>query len=482
MKSFLKNKNIGLNSIERIIKDAGFARLKKRSYKEMGITNKNKIIPQRSETINIETLKPFKVDCPSCGIFFFIPYIIESGIIDIVKKCNLPESEAINSINASLSFLLLKLLGNERLSHMDSYDQEPGFGVFAGLNILPKNTYMNTYSCLTSEKMLLKFQREVIVQFKKIFPDLYGGEYINLDFHSIPHYGDNETMEKIWCGAKNKTMKGANTIFASDSQNNTILYTRGDILRKEESSEIKNFVSYWKSINHEVTETLVFDCKFTKYEILDELASDGIKFITLRKRSKSLLDKILRIPDNEWVKVNLKIKKRKHKNISVHENTVRLKNCKNNFRQIIIKDHGRLNPTVIITTDENLSLEKIIEVYAKRWHIENKLSELVSFFNLNALSSPLMIRIHFDILWTMIADTFYRRLSKDLRRYELLTSKTIFRKFINIPGQIEYNGEQFILKIRKRAYTPIIKGIEKLSNPFEIPWLENKKFKIIWTP
>ena len=30
--------------------------------------------------------------------------------------------------------------------------------------------------------------------------------------------------------------------------------------------------------------------------------------------------------------------------------------------------------------------------------IENKLSELVAFFNLNALSSPVMIRIHFDIL------------------------------------------------------------------------------------
>ena len=63
-------------------------------------------------------------------------------------------------------------------------------------------------------------------------------------------------------------------------------------------------------------------------------------------------------------------------------------------------------------------MKNILEVYAKRWRVENKLAELVAFFNLNALSSPIMIRIHFDILWTLIADTLYRRFAQDLRRCE----------------------------------------------------------------
>ncbi|MBE7548987.1 MAG: hypothetical protein HS127_18220 [Planctomycetia bacterium] len=49
-------------------------------------------------------------------------------------------------------------------------------------------------------------------------------------------------MEKIWCGSKGKTMKGANTIIASDSKSNAVLYTRADILRREESQEVKKFV------------------------------------------------------------------------------------------------------------------------------------------------------------------------------------------------------------------------------------------------
>jgi hypothetical protein len=123
----------------------------------------------------------------------------------------------------------------------------------------------------------------------------------------------------------------------------------------------------------------------------------------------------------------------------------------------------------------------VLMVYAKRWHIENKLAELVSFFNLNALSSPLMIRIHFDIIWTVIADTFYHRLAQDLPRFERERASSIFRKFINIPGQIVYDGDKFTIKIRKRAHTPILLGMEKLQNGFSVPWLNNKLVKIEWT-
>jgi len=121
-------------------------------------------------------------------------------------------------------------------------------------------------------------------------------------------------------------------------------------------------------------------------------------------------------------------------------------------------------------------------VYAKRWHIENKIAELVSFFNLNALSSPLMIRIHFDILWTMIADTLYHVFANDLRRFEKELAPTIFKKFINMPGKVVYDGNRFIIKIRKRGHTPILKSVDKLVKPFAVPWLKNRSIEILWTP
>jgi len=474
--------NISARTIERILKDAGFGKLKRRTNKELGKTVKNKIIANRAENLDFTELDPFNVDCPTVGVFFFIPYILESGILDIVKQCHLPESTIIGFTQACLSMLLLKLIGGKRLSHIGAYDQEPGLGIFAGLNLLPKPAYMCSYSCRCSETQLTDLQNKLLYLFKKNYPDFYGSDFINLDFHSIPHYGDESEMEKVWCGSKGKAMKGADTVFACDGQSNAVLYTRADILRNEESREIKKFVNYWKSISGSVEETLVFDCKFTNYKILDELENDNnIKFVTLRKRNAALVKKTLELPQKAWKKVYVPIPKRKYKNVSVHESEVTLKGCENSFRQIAIKDHGRSKPTFILTNNKDLPLKDVLQVYAKRWRVENKLSEMVAFFNLNALSSSIMVRIHFDILWTMIADTLYHRMALDLRRFENNISPTLFKKFIDMPGKVVYDGEKFSVKIRKRAHTPVLKEVEKLKTPFKVPWLDGKLVEIIWT-
>ena len=110
-----------------------------------------------------------------------------------------PKSSDINAEQACLSMLLLKLIGSKRLSHIGAYDHEPGLGVFAGLNFLPKATFMTTYSCRTSNKLLEDFQHQIMKLFQKKYPDFYQSNFINLDFHSIPHFGDNRKWRK--CGA-----------------------------------------------------------------------------------------------------------------------------------------------------------------------------------------------------------------------------------------------------------------------------------------
>jgi transposase len=472
---------ISKSTVGNVIADSQLPKLPRRTNLERGLTQKNQAIPERSKPIDFSNLEQFNIDVPVCGIFFFIPYIIESGIIDIIKNCALPQSSSIDSTQACLSMLALKLIGNERLSHMDSYDHEPGFGLFSGLNFLPKSTYMATYSCRTSEEMVMQLQAKIIAQFRTVFPSFYQGEFINLDFHSIPHFGTESQMEHVWCGARGKAMKGANTLLAQDSQSNAVLYTHADILRKDEPAAIQEFVSYWKKITKTMSETLVFDCKLTSYSVLDELATDNVKFITLRKCNKALLAKTLAIKDEEWSKLYLPIPKRQNKHCRVYETVINLPKCKQSFRQIIIKDHGRANPTFVITNNNDLPLKEVLIVYAKRWHIENKIAELVSFFNLNALSSPLMIRIHFDMLWTVIADTLYHRFAQDLPRFEKVRANTIFRKFIDMPGKISFDGENFKIKIRKHASTPILLGVQKLKNNITVPWLDNRKISIEWT-
>ena len=157
-------------------------------------------------------------------------------------------------------------------------------------------------------------QQKVVSTFREKYPTFYQSQFINLDFHSIPHYGDESQMGKVWCGARGKTFKGANTLLEQDGTNNVILYTKADILRKNETREIKKFVKYWKNITGKLEETLVFDCKLTTYGVLGELDSEEpkITFITLRKRNQNLLKGTFQIPESDWQKVMLPVPKRKH--------------------------------------------------------------------------------------------------------------------------------------------------------------------------
>jgi len=468
-------------TVERILCDAGFSKLCRRTDKERGISKKGMLLPQRSADLNIGELVPFRIDCQVAGVYLFLPYILQSGILDIVSRCDLPESSDIGKVQASLSMLLLKLIGSERLSHINQYDSDMGFGIFAGLNVLPKPGYMCSYSCRTEASILMEFQKKITKNFCRNYPGLYRGDTINLDFHSIPHFGDKSQMEKLWCGARGKTLKGANAFFAQDGESDLLLYANSDIKRKESSLEIKKFADYWLDVKGVACQTLVFDSKLTRYDMLYELDGAGVKFITLRRRGKNITSSTRMIPEGNWKKYYLPIPKRKHRHVKVYEDkAVLLKNHKS-LRQIIIKDHGRAEPTYIITNNFDMKTLDILIIYAKRWHIENKLSELVSFFNMNALSSPIMIRIHFDLLWTVIADTLYHLFARDLRGFEKCRAQTIFKHFIDMPGRIEYDGKRFTVKIRKRAATPILLGVEKLNREILVPWLGNKPLRIIWT-
>ena len=84
------------------------------------------------------------------------------------------------------------------------------------LIFLPLATYMTTYSCRTSEFMLIDLQKQVISHFRNKYPNFYQSDYINLDCNEIPHFGTESLLYKVWCGARGKALKGA-TLLAQDA-------------------------------------------------------------------------------------------------------------------------------------------------------------------------------------------------------------------------------------------------------------------------
>ena len=469
-----------LDTIGRVLHDEGFVKLPRRSRDERGLSKKRTLIPKKATALDLNDLDSYKFECQVGGIYYFIPYILQTGLYDLISTSSFPGTSKLSQINSIFSILALKLIGHERLSKISSYNHDTGFGFFAGLNVPPKTTATSTYSYLIDKEAVQNFSKEFISRMESIYPEYYQGETINLDFHTIPHYGENSMMDTNWAGAKHQRLKSALTLFAQDGKSRYLLYANTDINREDETNEIMNFVDYWVDVKGVIEQTLVFDSKLTTYDKLGELDEANIKFITLRRRGKNLIEEAKNIPEKDWTKVNLKKMKRKYNKFKMYEKEIILPRTKLKVRQVIFKDHGREEPTFLITNNFDIKLETLALQYANRWLIENKFAELVDFFNLNALSSPFMIRIYFDVMLTIVADTLYRLLAKDLNRFENCTPKTIFTDFINCRCKGEIDGDEIIIKMKKKATTPIFKSNEIFQKSYPVPWLGNKKIRYEW--
>ncbi|MDG6219574.1 MAG: transposase [Candidatus Thermoplasmatota archaeon] len=469
-----------LDSINRVLREEGFAKLPRRTSAELGLTKKKTSIPPKAMRLHFDDLSDYSFDCQVGGIFYFIPYMLQMGLYDLINGSSFPETGDLSKVNSVFSILALKLIGHERLSKINSYNFDTGFGFFAGLTVPPKSTATSTYSYRIDQDMINEFMHRYIVKMNTLYPGYYSGETINLDFHNIPHYGERSKMEKNWVGSKHQSMKSALTFFAQDGDSRHLLYVNTDIMKDESSKEIMHFVEYWTGIKGVIDQTLVFDSKLTTYDNLERLNDDHIKFITLRRRGKNLIEEANTLSENEWINVDLKKKKRAHNAFKMYERDIVLPRTELKVRQVIFKDHGRQQPTFLITNNYDFELEELALLYANRWLIENKLSELIDFFKLNALSSPFMIRICFDVLLTLVADTLYRLLSQDLKRYEVSTPKTIFQDFINGGCKGKVKDDRIIIQMKKKATTPIFKSCEVFKQSYEVPWFGGKKLYYEW--
>jgi transposase len=465
---------ISIRTVERVLKEEGYPKLPRRTRLKIGLTVKGAQVPAVSEAIVVSEIDRRRFDCPAAGVFLFAPFIEQLKIEKIINEAGMPGTKAIPAASYLLSFLTLKLIGTERYAHMGDHSFDPGLGLFSGLNVLPKCTAMSTYSYGLDSIHLLRLQKEFVKQATKL--GLYDNRIINLDFHTVPHFGDESVLQKHWAGARNKTMKGALTLFAQDAGSKLILYTAADIQRDESDDQVLAFLSFWKNIRRGIKPTLIFDSKFTTYAKLSELNAQGVKFITLRRRGKKLMDQVNDL--GPWKRINIPHAKRKYPNPLVYESVTTIRDYEGELHQIIVKGNGRERPTFLISNDFDALTELLVGNYSRRWRVENVISEAVKFFNLNALSSPILVKVHFDVIMTMIADTLYNMLAQKLRGFQDCDAPKIYRQFIKGKANLTIRGKEITVTYPRRAHNPILRNVPWHRLPTSISWLNDAKLNL----
>lgn len=465
---------ISVRTVERVLAEEGFSKLPRRTRLKIGLTIKGAEVPQRSERISIAQMEGQRVACESAGAFLFAPFLEKFQVPELVRVAGLPGTKLIPAVSYFLSFLALKIIGTERYSHMGDHGFDPGLGLFAGLNVLPKCTAMSTYSYSLDEVHILKLQQAFVK--RAVHLGLYDGSVINLDFHTIPHYGDESVLQEHWAGARGKRMKGALTLFAQDAASKLILYTAADLMKEEANEQVLHVLSFWKKIHKRVPSTFVFDSKFTTYQHLSLLNTQGVRFITLRRRGKKLIKNLNDL--TPWERIHIPHEKRKYPDPYIHQSLVALKDYEGDLRQIIIRGNGREEPAFLITNDLSAPAERIVSDYARRWRVENVISEAVKFFNLNALSSPILVKVHFDVLMTMMADTLYSMLAQKLRGFEQCDAQKIYRHFVRGKADVAITSGEIQVTYPRRAHNPILRDVPWHRLPQNISWLDSARLNL----
>lgn len=468
-----KGQNLSLETIDNILKDQGFAPLPRRSRKE-----RNSIaIPQKIQPPICQPLPGVTEMADDAfsserggGILIFLPLIQQLGIIQAIETSNFPQTSVIDAVSSVMSFLALKLLGRERLSHDETWNLDRALGMFAGLNVLPKSSTLSSYSY----RVVRSHNQRFLSQLNHIFQDteLEEGEF-NLDFKAIPHWGDASVLEKNWSGSRSRAIKSLLALIVQDPATGFLSYTDTQIKHHNQSGAVIEFVDFWIEGRGICPKMLIFDSRFTTYSHLNQLdkSEQRIKFLTLRRRGKNLRKAVENIPEADWTKISIEVKakdnKRKFKTIKVYESTVKLRNYQGEVRQFIITDHGRPKPTFMITNDFDSDRRTLIKKYARRWLVEQEIAELIKFFHLNQTSSSIVVKVDFDLTMSLLAHNLYQVLTRQLPGFERCTVYTIYRNFIENGAKVKIIGDEIVVALKKKTHLPIL---------FELPWMREKTY------
>ena len=408
------------------------------------------------------------------GLFLFLPDLVRLQVEPLASAAKLPGSLMIPAEHALRAALALKLWSIERKSHVMALVADPGLALFCGLNAMPKKSYLSEYSSRLSHahttRLLGAWHRAVAQD------ELFDATSFNLDFHSVPYYGEDAQLERHYVSMRSRSQPSVLAFLAQDAQGRAFCYSNADLRKGEEAEEIFRFVEFWKKHHGENPRHLVFDSRLTTYPQLARLDRLGITFITLRRRSPALLREIEQLPASAWRRVHLEVPARKYKTPRVFEQPVQLAGA--TLRQLFVLDLGHDKPTILLTNDRHTTQAQLLTRYAQRMLIENALSDAVRFFHMDALSSAVGLKVDFDMALLVIASGLYRLLARRMRGYAEAQARHIFRDLIDTPADVSVSEREVHVRFHRRAHLPIIIASGLLDSPVKVPWWHNHTLRM----
>ena len=405
------------------------------------------------------------------------PDLVSLGLPELVRKAGYPGTRLVPAMSWLLSLLALKLTRTRRVSHVDDLlISDPAASLFAGLAVLPKKSALTDYSYRTGHDHQRQFLAALDARMIERGLATADNAIFDLDFHAVMHWGHDPALEKHYVPTRSQRARSVLTFFAQNTGTHNLVYANADISKAGQAREVIAFCDHWKTVSGNDPAMLIMDQKVTTHTVLGELDDRGVKFLTLRMRSPTLMRYIDALTTKDYTTVTLD-RPGRHNRPKVHQHTgIRLTGYPGTVRQLVVTGLGRDTPTVIITNEHDLSVKQLIEHYARRMTIEQRLAEIIQAFHADALSSAVNLNADLDIMLCVLAQALIAALRAHLPGYASVTPDVLQRRFLQTPGQITTSRDTITVRLDRRAYSPVLRQAD-LPHNTRVPWWDNRTLR-----
>ena len=451
--------------IAEVIAAEGLPRLWRRPDAERGGPARE--IQARAEEADFTAL-PARAETRLAGLFLAIPDLVALGVPEMVAAAGYPSTPRIPAVSYLLSLLVLKLTSTRRVSHVYDIAADPGAALLAGLTALPKATALTTYSYRLEHARQAAFL--TALDKAAIAAGLADGEALNLDFHAVMHWGEDPALERHYVPRRSQRTRSVLTFFTEDAGTHALVYANADVSKASQNREVIAFADHWHQVTGHDPALLIFDSKLTTQAVLAELDDRKIGFITLRARHPGVTRALAALPATAWTPVNLGRAGNKTRRVRVHDNpAATLSAYPRPIRQLAITGLGHDQPTLLITNRPGPPARQVIQSYARRMNIEQRLAEAISSFSLDALAGAVPLNVDLDVVLSVLAHTICAALRRRLPGYQTATPDTLQRRFLNTGGIIENDRGQTTIRLARRTYSPVLRQAS-LPETITVPW------------
>ena len=458
--------NISKSTVSAILKKSGIPKLARRTGSEIyeKITTCETI--EDLEKISDDELENIPEDLRlgygfhHSSLFLAICVLLaESNTGKDLRHLSLPNLEILSPAQFVLTCLVQEILGDLTLSDTLKVRQDPSVALVCGLNQLPSPQQLSKWAGKLSKDSLLELQSKL--------SNICKTSSTSRIFEVLTSIQKNTQT----CDITGKSPKYLSYIVRDQSTDEILAANWEDecVSKMEVLSEVVTKMEC--SGRPAKSVTLMFDRAGISNSELNRLHKRGVKFVTTRKVYKSIIEQTKNSPKWEFYPFRSYTHRR-----MITESINDLKDYMGDITQFIIDDPDESDLRVVITNNDAISPEQMLNAVDKKWGVNAlKIGEEV-FFKVD--DSP---ALYMKKICQQLKHNLYCKLRNLIPEFEGLNDKQISRTTINKLVFIQVVGGIITAHVHS---SELLKQLSTMpgsafTKVTDIPWMKGMSIKFI---